>query len=109
MLADVASKSPEIIFFGGYAAEATVIVNQMDQSGLQDAILFGGDGIYGTDFIDRTKENGEGNVCFRNDKELIGPGALHQDGPGSGEESGESDWTRYTPLRGRQRLDLVCR
>jgi len=60
VLADVASKSPEIIFYGGYAAEATVIVNQMDQSGLQDAILFGGDGIYGTDFIDRTKENGEG-------------------------------------------------
>ena len=25
------------------------------------------------------------------------------------EEVGESDWTAYTPLRGRQRLDLVCR
>lgn len=63
VLADVASKSPEIIFFGGYAAEATVIVNQMDQSGLTDTILFGGDGIYGTDFIDRTKENGEGMLA----------------------------------------------
>ena len=25
------------------------------------------------------------------------------------EETGESDWTTYTPLRGRQRLDLTCR
>ena len=25
------------------------------------------------------------------------------------EEVGESDWTTYTPLRGRQRLDLACR
>ena len=24
------------------------------------------------------------------------------------EEVGESDWTTYTPLRGRQRLDLTC-
>ena len=71
VLADVASKKPEIIFFGGYAAEAAVIVNQMDQSGLTDTIFFGDDGTYGTDFIDRTKENGEGSYATS----LVPPGS----------------------------------
>lgn len=71
VLADVATKKPEVIFFGGYVAEATVLVNQMKQSGLEDAILFGGDGIYGTDFIDRTKANGEGMYAAS----LVPPGS----------------------------------
>lgn len=71
VLADVASKKPEIIFFGGYAAEAAVIVNQMKQSGLEGTIFFGDDGTYGTDFIDRTKENGEGTYATS----LVPPGS----------------------------------
>ncbi len=63
VLAGLASKSPEIIFYGGYAAEAIVIINQMKQSGLDNTVLFGGDGIYGSDLIDRTKANGEGVVA----------------------------------------------
>jgi branched-chain amino acid transport system substrate-binding protein len=60
ILADVASKSPEALFFGGYTAEAVVIVNQMKQAGLTGVIFFGDDGTFGQDFLDRTGVNGEG-------------------------------------------------
>jgi branched-chain amino acid transport system substrate-binding protein len=60
VLADLASKTPDALFFGGYTAEGVVIVNQMKQSGLGNAIFFGDDGTFGQDFLDRTKTNGEG-------------------------------------------------
>jgi branched-chain amino acid transport system substrate-binding protein len=60
VLADIASKSPEALFFGGYTAEGVVIVNQMKQSGLSGVIFFGDDGTFGQDFLDRTGANGEG-------------------------------------------------
>jgi branched-chain amino acid transport system substrate-binding protein len=59
-LADIASKSPQALFFGGYTAEGVVIVNQMKQAGLQGVIFFGDDGTFGQDFLDRTGANGEG-------------------------------------------------
>jgi len=59
-LADIASKGPEAIFYGGYTAEGVVIVNQMKSSGLTNVLFFGDDGTFGQDFIDRTKANGEG-------------------------------------------------
>ncbi|MFZ6026430.1 MAG: branched-chain amino acid ABC transporter substrate-binding protein [Chloroflexota bacterium] len=59
-LADIASKSPDAIFYGGYTAEGVVIVNQMKSSGLENVIFFGDDGTFGQDFVDRTGANGEG-------------------------------------------------
>ena len=59
-LADIASKSPQALFYGGYTAEAVVIVNQMKQSGLTGVTFFGDDGTFGQDFLDRTAANGEG-------------------------------------------------
>ena len=59
-LADIASKKPDALFYGGYTAEAVVIVNQMKQSGLTNTIFFGDDGTFGQDFLDRTAANGEG-------------------------------------------------
>lgn len=59
-LADIASKAPQAIFFGGYTSEGVVIVNQMKQSGLEGVIFFGDDGTFGQDFLDRTGANGEG-------------------------------------------------
>jgi branched-chain amino acid transport system substrate-binding protein len=59
-LADVASKGPEALFYGGYTAEGVVIVNQMKQAGLTSTIFFGDDGTFGQDFLDRTAANGEG-------------------------------------------------
>jgi branched-chain amino acid transport system substrate-binding protein len=60
VLADLASKKPEAVFYGGYTAEAVVIVNQMSQSGLTGVTFFGDDGTFGQDFLDRTAANGEG-------------------------------------------------
>lgn len=59
-LADIASKKPEALFYGGYTAEGVVIVNQMKQAGLEGVIFFGDDGTFGQDFLDRTGANGEG-------------------------------------------------
>jgi branched-chain amino acid transport system substrate-binding protein len=60
VLADIASKKPEALFFGGYTSEAVVIVNQMKQAGLTGVTFFGDDGTFGQDFLDRTAANGEG-------------------------------------------------
>jgi len=60
-LADIAAKSPEALYYGGYVAEAVVLVNQMKTSGLTDAIFFGDDGTFGQDYLDRTGANGEGS------------------------------------------------
>ncbi len=60
VLADIASKSPQALFYGGYVAEAVVIVNQMKQAGLTGVTFFGDDGTFGQDFLDRTGANGEG-------------------------------------------------
>jgi branched-chain amino acid transport system substrate-binding protein len=59
-LADIASKKPDALFYGGYTAEAVIIVNQMKQAGLTNVIFFGDDGTFGQDFLDRTAANGEG-------------------------------------------------
>ncbi|MBN1440737.1 MAG: branched-chain amino acid ABC transporter substrate-binding protein [Anaerolineales bacterium] len=60
VLADIASKKPQALYFGGYTSEGVVIVNQMKQSGLEGVIFFGDDGTFGQDFLDRTGANGEG-------------------------------------------------
>ena len=59
-LAAVASAKPEGLYFGGYNAEAAVLVNQMEQAGLAGVVFFGGDGIYGKDFLSKVGDNGEG-------------------------------------------------
>lgn len=59
-LAAVAAAEPEAIYFGGYNAEASVLVNQMEQAGLSGVVFFGGDGIYGKDFLAKVGDKGEG-------------------------------------------------
>jgi branched-chain amino acid transport system substrate-binding protein len=59
-LAAVASAQPEGLYFGGYNAEASVLVNQMEQAGLNGVVFFSGDGIYGKDFLAKVGDNGEG-------------------------------------------------
>ena len=63
VLSAVASKNPEAVYFGGYTAEGAVIVNQMKQTGLENALFFGDDGTYGADFLARTGANGEGAIA----------------------------------------------
>jgi branched-chain amino acid transport system substrate-binding protein len=60
VLADISSKEPEALYYGGYTAEAVVIVNQMKSSGLEGVTFFGDDGTYGQNFLDLTGVNGEG-------------------------------------------------
>jgi branched-chain amino acid transport system substrate-binding protein len=62
-LSAVAAKSPEAVYFGGYVQETVVMVNQWKQSGLQGVILFGCDGTYGEDYINRSGANGEGTYA----------------------------------------------
>ncbi len=59
-LASVAAAAPEAIYFGGYNAEAAVLVNNMKVAGLEGVKFFSGDGIYGKDFIEKAGANGEG-------------------------------------------------
>jgi branched-chain amino acid transport system substrate-binding protein len=59
-LADMAARGPEALYYGGYVAEAVVIINQMGTAGLTETLFFGCDGTFGQDFLDRTGANGEG-------------------------------------------------
>jgi branched-chain amino acid transport system substrate-binding protein len=59
-LSAIAANAPQAVYFGGYVAEGVVLANQMDQSGLADAIFFGCDGTFGSEFIEKTGTSGEG-------------------------------------------------
>ena len=61
VLTTIAAKSPELIYFGGYTQDAGVLANQMKTTGLENAVFFGCDGTFGTDFLNRAGENGEGS------------------------------------------------
>ena len=60
-LAAIAAKSPELIYFGGYAADAAVIRTQMGTAGLDGVILFGCDGTFGEDYLDLSGAAAEGS------------------------------------------------
>lgn len=59
-LAAVAAGGPEAIYYGGYDAEAAVLVNGLKVAGLENAVFFGCDGTFGENFKTLTGENGEG-------------------------------------------------
>jgi branched-chain amino acid transport system substrate-binding protein len=59
-LADIAALGPEMIYFGGYDADAAVLVTQMAGAGLEDAHFFGCDGTYGTNYLDLAGDAAEG-------------------------------------------------
>jgi len=60
VLSAVAAFKPQALYFGGYVADASVLVNEMKTSGLENAVFFGCDGTYGEDFLTNTGTNGEG-------------------------------------------------
>ena len=60
VLSSIAGSEPDAIYYGGYAAEQIVMANQWKQAGLEGVIMFGCDGTYGSEFIEKTGENGEG-------------------------------------------------
>ena len=62
-LSAVAAAGPEAVYFGGYAAESIVMMNQWAQAGLSGVQLFGADGTYGVEFTQKTGANGEGAIA----------------------------------------------
>ncbi|MHC1771951.1 MAG: branched-chain amino acid ABC transporter substrate-binding protein [Flexilinea sp.] len=62
VLTSIASKKPDIIYYGGYTAELSVIANQMGQVGLKGVPVFSDDGAFGVEFIEKAGENAEG--CY---------------------------------------------
>ena len=62
-LSAVAAAEPEAVYFGGYAAEAIVMMNQWSQAGLDGVLFFGCDGTYGVEFTQKTGANGEGAIA----------------------------------------------
>jgi branched-chain amino acid transport system substrate-binding protein len=63
VLAAVAAAGPEAVYFGGYSAEGIVMANQWAQAGLSGVTFFGADGVYGTEFLEKTGPNGEGAIA----------------------------------------------
>ncbi|MBN1487867.1 MAG: branched-chain amino acid ABC transporter substrate-binding protein [Anaerolineae bacterium] len=59
-LAAIAASEPELIYFGGYDADSAVLASQMGGAGLENAIFFGCDGTYGSQFLDLAGEAAEG-------------------------------------------------
>jgi branched-chain amino acid transport system substrate-binding protein len=59
-LADIATFEPELIYFGGYDADAAVLVTQKAGAGMGDAKFFGCDGTYGVNYIDLAGDAAEG-------------------------------------------------
>jgi branched-chain amino acid transport system substrate-binding protein len=59
-LAGIAALEPELIYFGGYDADAAVMVSQMAGAGLEGVLFFGCDGTYGTNYLDLAGDAAEG-------------------------------------------------
>ena len=59
-LAAIAAAGPELIYYGGYDADAAVLATQMPGAGLEGVLLFGCDGTYGANFVDLAGDAAEG-------------------------------------------------
>jgi branched-chain amino acid transport system substrate-binding protein len=59
-LAKVASLNPELIYYGGYDADAAVLVTQMAGAGMQNVKFFGDDGTYGVNYLNLAGAAAEG-------------------------------------------------
>jgi branched-chain amino acid transport system substrate-binding protein len=59
-LAAVAEAGPELVYYGGYDSDAAVLASQMATAGMTDALFFGCDGTYGTNYIDLAGGASEG-------------------------------------------------
>lgn len=59
-LAAIGQLGPELIYYGGYDADAAVLVTQMAGAGMPDTKFFGCDGTYGVNYIDLAGPAAEG-------------------------------------------------
>ncbi len=63
ILTPLVALEPEVIFFGGYEQQAVLLAPQKNDVGLQNAIFFGPDGIFGQAFIDGAGAAAEGTYA----------------------------------------------
>jgi len=59
-LNNVSEADPELVYYGGYDADAAVLVTQMAGAGMEDVGFFGCDGTYGVNYIDLAGDAAEG-------------------------------------------------
>jgi branched-chain amino acid transport system substrate-binding protein len=73
----VSTGAPDLIFFGGYVTEGALIASQMKEVGLEDAIFFSDDGVFGDPFIETAGAAAEGNYAsFVTGDEVAGSNAV---------------------------------
>jgi branched-chain amino acid transport system substrate-binding protein len=60
LLEEIARNDPEIIYFGGFPAEAARLIQQRADAGLEDVAFIGADGILGTEVVDLAGMDAEG-------------------------------------------------
>jgi branched-chain amino acid transport system substrate-binding protein len=60
LLEEFADAEPELVYFGGFPAEAARLAQQLPDAGLDDVIFMGADGIKTPEFIELAGDAGEG-------------------------------------------------
>ncbi|MCO5193680.1 MAG: branched-chain amino acid ABC transporter substrate-binding protein [Anaerolineae bacterium] len=63
VLTTIATDSPELLFFGGYATEAALIAQQMEEVGMEDAVFFSDDGAYTEQYLNAAGSSAEGSYA----------------------------------------------
>ncbi len=63
LLEDLGNDDPELIYFGGFPAEAARLIQQMADAGLDDVLFMGADGIKGTEVINLAGSAAEGTYA----------------------------------------------
>lgn len=61
LLTGLVEDAPDVIYLGGYTNQAALIVEQMAEVGLEDAVFFSDDGVYNQDYLDLAGDFAEGS------------------------------------------------
>jgi branched-chain amino acid transport system substrate-binding protein len=61
VLTTIATDAPEALFFGGYSTEAGLIVQQMQEVGLEDTVFFSDDGAFTDQYLDAAGAAADGS------------------------------------------------
>ena len=63
VLTVLAGDPPDAIFFGGYADQGALLVNQMLEVGLEDTVFFSDDGVYTQQYLDNAGDASDGSYA----------------------------------------------
>ncbi|MFN2197260.1 MAG: caspase, EACC1-associated type [Anaerolineales bacterium] len=62
-LGSMIALTPDAIYYAGYFPEAAVIARDLARSRLSDVILFSGDGVFGSEYLDQAGSQAEGTYA----------------------------------------------